>query len=148
MGWATKKVGLMPGRGHESECLDLLQGPIIVLLSRYQGHFPWGQDIQSVEVTPHTHLILRSRMSRAVPPLPIHLYGVYRIIIIHNNLYGIDLLKKCYSPSTDFFFQWGGILLYLIVSTCSFTTPSPQFYKFCCLWSLQFCYNFIISVTV
>jgi hypothetical protein len=44
--------------------------PPSLLSSGYGGLLPWGYSGWGVKLTTHLHLVLRSRMSGAIPPLP------------------------------------------------------------------------------
>lgn len=50
---------------------DWLWGPSSSLFSEYQGIFPWvgGCKYQGWQLTSHLHIVLKLRMSGAVPPL-------------------------------------------------------------------------------
>jgi hypothetical protein len=72
MGWMIE--GSSPDRGWEffSSALhpDRLWGPLSLLSNGFQGPFPWGQSGWGVKLTTHLHLVPRSRIRGAIPPLP------------------------------------------------------------------------------
>jgi hypothetical protein len=45
-----------------------------LLSNEYQGLFLWGQSGRGVKVTTHLHLVPRSRIHGAIPPLPQHAF--------------------------------------------------------------------------
>jgi hypothetical protein len=45
-------------------------GPSSLLFNGYQGLLSWGQSGRGMKLTTHLHLVSRSRMRGAIPPLP------------------------------------------------------------------------------
>jgi hypothetical protein len=50
------------------------EAPPSFLTNGYQGLFLWGQSGRGVKLTTHLHLVPRSRMRRAIPPLLQHTF--------------------------------------------------------------------------
>jgi hypothetical protein len=74
--WTTGSMieGSSPSRGWEVFSSlprpERLWSPSSLLSNGYQGLFPWGQGVGGVKLTPHLHLVPRSRKHGAILPLP------------------------------------------------------------------------------
>jgi hypothetical protein len=59
---------------------ERLWGPPSLLSNRYQVLFPWGQSGRGVKLTTHLHLVPRSKMRRAIPPLPQYVFMAWFLV--------------------------------------------------------------------
>jgi hypothetical protein len=77
MGWMI--VVSSPGRGWDFFSSQLRLDWLWGWVKGYQVPFPWRQKCQGVKLTTHLHLVLRSRMHGALPPLPNTFFGLVLI---------------------------------------------------------------------
>jgi len=87
MGWIIG--GLGSGKGWEFFCLPLcpdhLWGPLSLLSSGYQGLFLWGYSNWGMKLTTNLHLVLKSRMCGAMPPLSQYAFMVWCSVKKHRD---------------------------------------------------------------
>jgi hypothetical protein len=60
-------------------------GPSSLLSNGYQGLFPWGQNGREVKPTTHLHLVPRSRIRGAIPPLPQYAFMAWCLVKHWDN---------------------------------------------------------------
>jgi hypothetical protein len=66
---------------------DRLWDPPSLLANEYQGLFSWGYSDRGVILTTHLHLVPRSRMCGATPPLPQNTSMAWCLVKAQRQLY-------------------------------------------------------------
>jgi hypothetical protein len=88
--------GSIPGGGWEffsaTPCPERLWGPPTLLSNEYQGLLPCWSSGRGVKLTTHLHLVPRSRMRGAIPPLLHYVFMAWCLVKRRDNFTFILLL--------------------------------------------------------
>jgi hypothetical protein len=89
-----------------------------------RGSFPGGEGVGGVKLTIHLHLVPRSRVRGAIPPLPLYAFMVWCSLKAQGQLYFLpSYTGKCNDTlSAVLFVNFRNSLLFAVCSKCTVET--------------------------